>query len=120
MADVAQELGCGYGMTCWRRLRDWQAEGIWDLLAIRRTAHGSGLGRWRCVVERTFAWLNQFRRLRVRYGKRADIHEAFLSLACALMVGIPCEKADAQVSGWRPLAFASGHFIARISHDACR
>jgi transposase len=31
-------------------------------------------------VERTFAWLNQFRRLRVRYGNRADIHEAFLSL----------------------------------------
>jgi transposase len=47
--------------------------------------HGSGLGRWRWVVERTFAWLNQFRRLRVRYDKRADIHEAFLSLGCALI-----------------------------------
>ena len=46
---------------------------------------GSGLGRWRWVVERTFAWLNQFRRLRVRYDKRADIHEAFLSLGCALI-----------------------------------
>ena len=52
---------------------------------MRRTAHGSGLGRWRWVVERTFAWLNQFRRLRVRYDKRADIHEAFLSLGCALI-----------------------------------
>jgi transposase len=52
------------------------------LLAMRRTTHGSGLGRWRWVIERTFAWLNQFRRLRVRYDKRADIHEAFLSLAC--------------------------------------
>src|SRR4029079_4371146 len=30
-------------------------------------------------------WLNQFRRLRVRYDKRADIHEAFLSLGCALI-----------------------------------
>jgi transposase len=38
---------------------------------MRRTAHGSGLGRWRWVVERTFAWLNQFRRLRVRYDKWA-------------------------------------------------
>jgi hypothetical protein len=37
------------------------------------------------VVERTFAWLNQFRRLRVRYDKRADIHKAFLSLGCALI-----------------------------------
>jgi transposase len=205
---LPRELGCGSGMTCWRRLRDWQAEGVWDLmhfallnwlsregdidwsraivdtcsvravcggtqtgpnptdrakreskrhlicdargvplavrltganrndsqealalvdavpplqgergrprhrpdcvvadrgydtagirhglrtrsilplLAMRRTAHGSGLGRWRWVVERTFAWLNQFRRLRVRYDKRADIHEAFLSLACALI-----------------------------------
>jgi transposase len=51
---------------------------------MRRTAHGSGLGRRRWVVERTFAWLNPFRRLRVRYDKRADIHEAFLSLGCAL------------------------------------
>lgn len=35
-----------------------------------------GLGRRRWVVERTFAWLNQFPRLRVRYDRRADIHEA--------------------------------------------
>src|SRR4029077_20346025 len=47
--------------------------------------HGSGLGRWRWVVETTFAWMNQFRRLRVRYEKRADIQEAFLSLGCALI-----------------------------------
>jgi len=26
------EMGCGSGMTCWRRLRDWQAAGIWDRL----------------------------------------------------------------------------------------
>jgi transposase len=58
---------------------------IVPLLAMRRTAHGSGLGRWRWVVERTFAWLSQFRRLRVRYDKRADIHEAFLKLGCALI-----------------------------------
>jgi transposase len=52
---------------------------------MRTTEHGSGLGRWRWVVERTFAWLNQFRRLRVRYEKRADIHAAFLSLGCTLI-----------------------------------
>ena|SRR5215831_3230270 len=40
---LPRELGCGSGMTCWRRLR-------------------------------------------VRYDKRADIHEAFLSLACALIL----------------------------------
>lgn len=26
------EMGCGSGMTCWRRLRDWQAAGVWDAL----------------------------------------------------------------------------------------
>jgi transposase len=26
------EMGCGSGMTCWRRLRDWQEAGIWDRL----------------------------------------------------------------------------------------
>jgi transposase len=29
---LPQELGCGSGMTCWRRLRDWQEEGIWQLI----------------------------------------------------------------------------------------
>lgn len=49
--------------------------GIVPLLARRRTAHGSGLGHRRWVIEPTFAWLNEFRRLRVRYDKRAEIHE---------------------------------------------
>ena len=42
------------------------------------------LGRHRWVVERTMAWLKQFRRLMVRYERRADIHQGFLHLACAL------------------------------------
>lgn len=29
---LPQELGCGSGMTCWRRLRDWQQAGIWQLI----------------------------------------------------------------------------------------
>ena len=29
---LPQELGCGSGMTCWRRLRDWQEAGIWRLI----------------------------------------------------------------------------------------
>src|SRR5260370_24683481 len=162
---LPKQLGCGSGMTCWRRLRDWQYAGIWDLthfvllnwlardgqidwlaieltganchdstqalplldaipplqgprgrprchpdcilgdraydaerirralrarhisplLAMRNTENGSGLGRWRWGIERTFAWLNQFRRLRLRYEKRADMHKAFLSLSCALI-----------------------------------
>ena len=30
--DLPQEMGCGSGMTCWRRLRDWQAAGVWAQL----------------------------------------------------------------------------------------
>jgi transposase len=29
---LPQELGCGSGMTCWRRLRDWQAADVWGRL----------------------------------------------------------------------------------------
>jgi transposase len=29
---LPQELGCGSGMTCWRRLRDWQRAGVWERL----------------------------------------------------------------------------------------
>ena len=54
-------------------------------IARRQTEHGSGLGRYRWVVERTFAWLHQFNRLLVRYDRRAEIHEAFLALGCCLI-----------------------------------
>lgn len=27
---LPREMGCGCGMTCWRRLRDWQAAGLWQ------------------------------------------------------------------------------------------
>ncbi len=43
------------------------------------------LGRYRWVVERTLAWRNRFRLLAVRYERREDIHQAFLSLGCALI-----------------------------------
>jgi transposase len=206
--DLPQELGCGCGMTCWRRLRDWQAAGVWsklqqvllnDLrradqldwsraavdsaslralgggektgpnptdrrkpgskhhvvtdangiplnvtltaanrnditqllpilegipavagkvghpqkrpdnvyadraydsqphrdalhrrdiephLAQRNTEHGSGLGVFRWVSERALSWFHQFKRLRIRSDRRADIHEAFLALAHCLI-----------------------------------
>ena len=42
---LPQEMGCGSGMTCWRRLRDWQQAGVWErlhevLLAKLRSADG--------------------------------------------------------------------------------
>ena len=56
--------------------------GIEPVLAKRWTPHGSGLGEYRWPVERSLSWLHQNRRLRVRYDKSPDIHQAFLILAC--------------------------------------
>jgi len=37
--DLPQELGCGSGMSCWRRWRDWQQAGVWkglqELLVLK-------------------------------------------------------------------------------------
>jgi transposase len=62
-----------------------RALGIVPHIARRGTEHGSGLGTKRWVVERGFAWLHAFKRLRTRYERRADIHQAFLSLACSII-----------------------------------
>jgi hypothetical protein len=43
----------------------------------------------------TFAWLSQFRRVRVPYDKRADIHEAFLALGCVLICWRALRKTSA-------------------------
>jgi transposase len=59
--------------------------GIVPYLAWQKEGHGSGLGRFRYVVERTMAWLNQFRRLRVRYERKAELYLAFLHLACTII-----------------------------------
>ena len=47
--------------------------------------NGSGLGTYRWVVEQSLALLHRFRRLRTRWEIRHDIHEAFLSLARAII-----------------------------------
>jgi IS5 family transposase len=73
----------GYDSEAHRqKLRD---RGIKPVLAKRRTEHGSGLGKYRWVVERTHAWFHNFHRLRVRYERLARIHEAFLKFAACLI-----------------------------------
>ena len=51
----------------------------------RDEEHTSGLGVSRWFVEPTAGWLMQFRRLRIRYEKRDDIHQAFLIIRCVLV-----------------------------------
>jgi transposase len=51
----------------------------------RRTEHGSGLGVYRWVVERTNAWLHGFRKLRLRTDPDGAIHKALVALGSALI-----------------------------------
>ena len=61
------------------------ARSIIPRIARRGIESSERLGRYRWVVERTLSWLHRFRRLKVRYERRADIHHGFLSLGCALI-----------------------------------
>ena len=54
-------------------------------IARRGTEHGSGLGVYRWVVEGAIALLHWFRRLRIRWEIRNDIHHAFVTLGCAII-----------------------------------
>jgi transposase len=65
--------------------RELRRRHIRPAIAAPKSPHGSGLGKERWVVERTISWLHQHRRLRVRYERRADVHEAFLQIACSLI-----------------------------------
>jgi len=73
----------GYDSEPARRILRWL--GIKPVLAKRNTEHGSGLGKTRWVVERTISWFHNYRRLRIRWERRDDIHQAFLTLAAALI-----------------------------------
>jgi transposase len=48
------ELGCGSGMTCWRRLRDWQEAGVWGRLhraLLDRLGEADGIDRSRASLD---------------------------------------------------------------------
>lgn len=51
----------------------------------KRGGDSRGLGAIRWAVERTIAWLHQFKRLRTRYDRRPELHDAFTSLAAAII-----------------------------------
>jgi len=61
-----------------------RSRGIIPRIARRGIEPSGRLGRYRWVVERTLSWLNRYRRLKVRFERRADIHLTFLALGCAL------------------------------------
>jgi transposase len=73
----------GYDSEAFRRAcRD---RGTEPIIPKRKTTGVKGLGKLRYVVEQSFALLHQFRRLAVRWERRLDIHDGFVSLAGALI-----------------------------------
>lgn len=66
--------------------RECRERNVTPRIARRGIEDSKRLGRHRWVVERTLAWISRFRRLTVRYERRADIHQAFSTLACAIIV----------------------------------
>src|SRR5919197_699155 len=51
---LPQELGCGSGMTCWRRLRDWQQAGVWARLhrvLLNRLGHADQIDWSRACID---------------------------------------------------------------------
>ncbi len=51
---LPQEMGCGSGMTCWRRLRDWQKAGVWETIhriLLNKLRQADQIEFGRCVVD---------------------------------------------------------------------
>jgi transposase len=81
----AQRLLADRGYDHDKYRRELRKRGIKPVIARRGVEHGSGLGKQRWVVERTFAWLHNLRRLRTRYERSAELHLAFMLLGCAVV-----------------------------------
>jgi transposase len=73
----------GYDHDKYRRLV--RELGVRPEIARRGTEHGSGLAAFRWVAEAALTLLHWFRRLRIRWEIRDDIHQAFLTLGCAII-----------------------------------
>lgn len=78
---VQADRGHGHG----KYRKPLHAAGIATQIARRGEPRGSGLGKTRWVVERTFAWLHNFRRQRIRFERLAAIHEAFVNIAACII-----------------------------------
>ncbi|WP_405804823.1 IS5 family transposase [Streptomyces sp. NBC_01187] len=65
--------------------KELRQRGILPVISRKGQSASRGLSKLRYVVEQTFALLHQFKRLAVRWERRLDLHDAFVSLACALI-----------------------------------
>lgn len=74
--------------------RELRQRGITPRIARKGAESRARLGRYRWVAERDLAWLHRFRRLMIRYERRSDIHEAFLTLASILILWRAVRRLD--------------------------
>ncbi|WP_448317043.1 transposase, partial [Streptomyces sp. CO7] len=65
--------------------RELRKRRILPVISRKGSPNIKGLGKLRYVVEQTFALLHQFKRLAVRWERRTELHDAFVSLACSLI-----------------------------------
>lgn len=79
--NEVRELLREFGFTAHIRCRGEEAKAI-------KKAAGFKARRW--VVERVHSWMNRFRRILVRWEKRADTYVAMLHFACAIITWKSC------------------------------
>ena len=56
---LPQEMGCGSGMTCWRRLAAWNEAGVWDelhLVLLKKLRGAKSLDWSRVVIDSSHVW----------------------------------------------------------------
>jgi transposase len=96
-ASVAGDAGYGFDHV----VRQVVGRRVLPLLAPRAkpgrpVTHGSGLGRVRYVVERTIAWLANFRRIAQCYERTGESWQAFNELACCVICANKLRKLEQQ------------------------
>ena len=73
--------------------RELRKRRILPVISRKGSPDIKGIGKLRYVVEQTFALLHQFKRLAVRWERRTELHDAFVSLACSLICWRRLKKA---------------------------
>lgn len=126
--DLPAEMGCGSGVTCWRRLRDWQAAGVWDrlhelLLAKLRAADqidfsraavdsssiravGAGQNWAKPHRSRATRFQAPHRHRRQRYAARRDPDRRERQRRHAIAAADRRDSADPRIA-WPPIAAAA-------------
>ena len=79
------KLHCDKGYDYPRCRQALRRRGVTPRIARRDVEDSRRLGRHRWVIERSLAWLVGYRRLQVRYERRADLLLGLVYLACALI-----------------------------------